>query len=277
MPPASRIEHYENFPVASVLLPRRLRRPVEVIYAFARSADDIADEGDASPGDRLAALAEYQTQLAMIRAGVEPREELFGPLARIIREHALPVQLFEDLLDAFSQDVVKSRYATYVELQDYARRSANPIGRLLLHLYGKAQSPHLEHADAICSALQFINFWQDIAVDWKKGRVYLPQEDLLRFGVTERHLEQQTVDDRFRALLAFQIDRSRALLRSGYALPFAMGGRIGLELQMVARGGARILNNIESVGYDVFHQRPTLGPLDWLRMLAASLFRRPLP
>mgnify|MGYP000917401055 FL=1 len=177
------VDHYENFPVASVLLPKRLRRPIEAIYRFARSADDIADEGDALPAERLAGLAAYNIQLDAIERGEPVAGPVFAPLAAAIADWRLPIQLFRDLLDAFSQDVTKERYADYTELLDYCRRSANPVGRLLLHLVDRASPENLIRSDAICSALQLANFWQDIAVDWKKNRVYLPQEDLIRFGV----------------------------------------------------------------------------------------------
>ncbi|MDE2585656.1 MAG: squalene synthase HpnC, partial [Betaproteobacteria bacterium] len=177
------VDHYENFPVASLLLPAHLRRPVEVIYWFARSADDIADEGDASPAERLAALAAYNAELDRIDAGTTPETPLFQALAPIMAVHRLPIELFRDLLSAFAQDVTVKRYADYASLLDYCRRSADPVGRLLLHLFEVATPDNLRRSDAICTALQLINFWQDIAVDWQKGRVYLPQEDLVRFGV----------------------------------------------------------------------------------------------
>ena len=162
------VDHYENFPVASILLPRRLRRPVEAIYRFARSADDIADEGDASNEQRLQALAAYGAELDHIERGQRPSAPGFGLLAEVINEWSLPIQLFRDLLDAFAQDVVKKRYADYAELLDYCRRSANPVGRLLVHLVDRGSDENLRRSDCICSALQLINFWQDIAVDWKK-------------------------------------------------------------------------------------------------------------
>ena len=176
------VEHYENFPVASFLLSAKLRRPVEAIYRFARGADDIADEGTASNEERLQGLARYDAELDRIERGQHPDSPEFGELAAIITEWRLPLQLFRDLLDAFAQDVVQKRYADYTGLLDYCRRSANPVGRLLLHLFDRASDDNLRRSDCICSALQLINFWQDIAVDWTKDRVYLPLEDLIRFG-----------------------------------------------------------------------------------------------
>src|SRR5574343_1457192 len=182
------VDHYENFPVASLLVPSGLRRPIEAIYRFARSADDIADEGDASAAERLAGLAASRAELDCIEAGTPARTPLFADLARVIAAHALPVQLFRDLLDAFAQDVVKKRYADYPELLDYCRRSANPVGRLVLHLFGRIGAAQLEQSDGICTALQLINFWQDVAIDWQKGRVYLPQDDLARFRISETQI-----------------------------------------------------------------------------------------
>ena len=168
------VNHYENFPVASVLLPGRLRRPVELIYAFARQADDFADEGDWPPAVRLANLASFGGQLDLIEQGATPDSPLFVDLAAIIDEFGLPIGLFRDLLSAFSQDVVKARYADFSEVMDYCRRSANPVGRLLLHLYRATDSRSLAWSDNICTSLQLINFWQDVQIDYLKDRIYLP-------------------------------------------------------------------------------------------------------
>lgn len=257
------VDHYENFPVASLLLPRHLREPVEAIYAFARSADDIADEGDAPPVVRLARLNDYRRELLAIEQGKTPAEPMFARLARNIRQYGLPIQLFRDLLDAFSQDVGKTRYADFPELLDYCRRSANPVGRLLLVLY-KADTPdNLRLSDHICTSLQLINFWQDVAVDWQKNRVYLPQDDLARFGITEAHIAEGRVDGPWRELLAFQVQRSRAMMLTGAPLARRLPGRLGWELRLVVQGGLRILEKIEKVGFDVFQQRPTLTRTDW--------------
>ncbi|MDQ7989053.1 MAG: squalene synthase HpnC [Candidatus Dactylopiibacterium sp.] len=258
------VEHYENFPVASVLLPRRLREPVEAIYAFARHADDIADEGEADAATRLADLAACARALDLIETGSPPATPMFARLARNVAEWCLPVPLLRDLLDAFAQDVVKTRYADFPELLDYCRRSANPVGRLLLHLYGVDDAASLQRSDAICSALQLINFWQDVGVDWPKGRVYLPQDSLTRFGVSEAAIAAGRVDDAWRALMAFEVQRARAMMLAGAPLAKTLPGRVGWELRLVVQGGLRILERIEAVGYDVFRQRPRLGRLDWL-------------
>ena len=263
------VEHYENFPVASWLLPARFRPPIEAIYAFARGADDIADEGDLSDAARLRGLERYLRALDEIEAGATPAEAPFTRIAGAIREYGLPVQLLRDLVDAFMQDVTKKRYATFAELMDYSRRSANPVGRLLLHLFGPQYSR--EQSDAICSALQLINFWQDVAVDWKKNRVYIPQEDLDRFEVAESQIALGVADDHWRELMAFESTRSREMLRSGAPLGRSLPGRLGLEIRATVQGGMAILDKIDAAGGDVFRNRPVLKPLDWIHMLARAL------
>lgn len=252
------VGHYENFPVASLLVPARLREPIRVIYRFARSADDFADEGEDPPDVRLRKLAEYRRQLAA------PAEPLLREVAKIIREHELPVALFADLLDAFAQDVTRKRYASFAEVMEYCRRSANPVGRLLLHLFKRTSERDLQDSDAICSALQLINFWQDIELDYAKDRrVYLPQDEMARFGVTERHLAEKICDRAWEHLLQFQTQRTRALMLSGAGLGQRLPGRIGLEIRATIQGGLRILEKMERAGYDVFRRRPRLRPFDW--------------
>ncbi len=261
------VDHYENFPVASVLLPARLREPVEAIYAFARGADDVADEGEATPAERLVRLDAYRAGLAAIERGATAPDPALAPmfarLARNIHAHALPLQLFHDLLDAFSQDVVKTRYADFAELLDYCRRSANPVGRLLLHLYGAASADNLALSDRICTSLQLINFWQDVGIDRAKGRIYLPADEMARFGVSAAQLEAGRVDAAWCALLDFQVQRARAMMRAGAPLARRLPGRIGWELRLMVLGGLRILQGIEAAGHDVFRQRPALGRTDW--------------
>jgi phytoene synthase len=264
------VDHYENFPVASILMPRRLRKPVAAIYHFARAADDIADEGELSNEERLQQLDEFRDELDHIANGETPFLPLFQRLAIEIQAHALPLQPMHDLLDAFSQDVVKKRYNDYDELLDYCRRSANPVGNLLLHLYEEATPVNIAYSDAICTALQLINFWQDVAKDWQIGRVYLPQDDLARFGVSEAQIAEGRCDDNWRALMKFEVDRARALMLSGKPLGSILTGRIGLEMRMIIQGGLRILAKIEAADYDVFNHRPVLKPHDWVIMLARS-------
>ncbi len=265
------VDHYENFPVASFLVPRHLRRPIEAIYRFARSADDIADEGDASPAERLAGLNAYQAELDRIAAGTVPQTPLFVALAGEIRQHALPLQLFRDLLDAFAQDVVKKRYADFPELLDYCRRSANPVGRLVLHLVGRTEAHYLEQSDCICTALQLINFWQDVAVDWQKERIYIPQADLPRFRISEDDIAAGRWSANWAALMDFEIDRARELLLRGAPLVHALPGRIGWEIRLTVQGGLRILERLRRVRGNVFQRRPTLGKWDWLVVAGRSL------
>jgi squalene synthase HpnC len=265
------VDHYENFPVASLLVPARLRRPIEIIYRFARSADDIADEGEASPAERLAELAAYQAELDRIAAGARPLTPLFQDMAKIIEQHSLPIQLFRDLLDAFAQDVVKKRYADYPELLDYCRRSANPVGRLVLHLFGRTGPEQLEQSDCICTALQLINFWQDVAVDWQKDRVYIPQSDLPHFNISEADIAAGRWSANWAALMYFEIDRATALMRHGAPLVHALPGRLGWEIRLTIQGGLRILERLRQVHGDVFQRRPKLGKWDWAVLATRSL------
>jgi squalene synthase HpnC len=262
------VGHYENFPVASLLLPAPLRDPVAVIYRFARSADDIADEGDDPPAARLANLERFRDALERLDP---PESPLFADIARIVREHDLPLELFHDLLDAFAQDVVKKRYADYAEVLGYCQRSANPVGRLLLELFKQTSETEREQSDAICTSLQLINFWQDVAIDYTKGRIYLPQDEMATHGVNEEQIGAQRCDDAWRALMTLQIERTRNLMLAGAPLGAALPGRIGLEVRATVQGGLRILEKIEAVGYDVFRRRPVLGWRDWLLVFWRAL------
>ena len=264
------VDHYENFPVASILMPGRLRKPVAAIYHFARAADDIADEGESSNQERLQRLDEFRAELARIAADETPLKPLFKNLAAEIRQHALPLQPFHDLLDAFSQDVVKKRYSDFSDLLDYCRRSANPVGNLLLHLYQEATPQNIAYSDAICTSLQIINFWQDVAKDYAIGRIYLPLDELSQYGVNENHIAQGIADDAWRELMRFQVDRARAMMLTGKPLGSILTGRIGLEMRMIIAGGLRILSKLESAQYDMFRHRPVLRPFDWVIMLSKS-------
>jgi squalene synthase HpnC len=271
------VEHYENFPVASRLLPPALRPPVEAIYAFARNADDFADEGTLGDAERLALLDGYARSLERIARGERPDDPVFSRLHDAIVAHDLPVGLFHDLLDAFRQDVVKKRYATFDELMDYCRRSANPVGRLLLALFRKDDPANLRDSDAICSSLQLINHWQDIAVDWAKGRVYLPQEDLARFGVPESQIAAGSTAGGWGDLVRFQCQRARAMMGAGAPLGARLPGRLGLEIRAITAGGLRVLELIDAVDGDVFHRRPALRAGDRVRIVWRALFGRPAP
>jgi len=258
------VDHYENFPVASILLPRRLVPAVEAIYAFARSADDLADEGNASPEERLAALEAYDRELDLIDVGQTSSNPMFARLAGVVAQYRLPLEPMRNLLSAFKQDVVTQRYDDYASLLDYCRRSADPVGRLMLALYGADDAQNLRESDAICSALQLTNFLQDVAIDLEKGRIYIPLEDLARFKVSEAALRAGVVDAPFQALMRFEVERTRALMLSGAPLAKRLPGRIGWELRMVIQGGLRILDRIEQAGYDVFRRRPVLSAPDWI-------------
>ena len=258
------VNHYENFPVASILLPKRLRSAVEAIYAFARTADDIADEGEASAPQRLAALEEYEQALSRIEQKEPPEGVLFTRLEQVIHAHELPMQPFYDLLSAFKQDVETTRYLTFPSLLDYCRRSANPVGTLMLCLYRANDARNLQDSDAICSALQLINFWQDVAVDWRKQRIYLPLEDLARFQITENQINEQINDAAWQNLMRFEVARARSMMEGGAGLALRLPGRIGWELRLVVQGGLQILQRIESANYDVFRHRPQLSWRDWI-------------
>jgi len=263
------VDHYENFPVASWLLPPKLRKPIEQIYVFARTADDFADEGSLSIEERFCLLDGYERELDLIEAGGTSTLSLFSDLAATIAQHELPLHLFRDLLSAFRQDVTKTRYTDFNELMDYCRRSANPIGRLLLHLNHQAADENLARSDAVCSALQLINHWQDVAVDWRKndgGRVYLPLDDLARFELSERDIASQTRSVEWRNMMAFQCDRARKMMLFGAPLGNVLGGRMGAEIRVIIAGGIAILDKIGAAQGDVFRQRPILTKWDWLKI-----------
>ncbi|WP_041376731.1 squalene synthase HpnC [Polaromonas naphthalenivorans] len=259
------VSHYENFPVASLLCPPHLRPAIAAIYWFARTADDIADEGDALPQARLDDLAAYRADLMATAAGRAPSPrwaDVFGRLGPVIRQFALPVNLLADLLSAFEQDVVKQRYASQAELLDYCRRSANPVGRLLLHLYGVKDAPSLIESDCICSALQLINFWQDLGVDIPRGRIYLPADAWAPHGVDEAQLlglqsNQNTIN-----LIATHVSQASAMMLKGSQLVKKVPGRGGWELRLVVQGGLRILDKIAAQGFDTLQRRPKLGAWD---------------
>ena len=270
------VDHYENFPVASFLLPARLRPAVKVIYDFARSADDIADEGDATPPERLRALDIYENLLheVSMQASTAPMPILFSRLGEVISTWNLPIQPFFDLLSAFKQDVGTTRYADFDSLLDYCHRSANPVGTLMLHLYSAATPSNLQQSNAICSALQIINFLQDVAIDWAKGRIYLPANEMARHGVLENQIRLGIVDKNWIALMNFQVRRARELMLSGAPLALRLPGRVGWELRLVVNGGLQILRQLEYADYDIFTRRPILKGRDWIVIAWRSLIMR---
>ena len=259
------VSHYENFPVATVLCPPHLRPAIAAIYWFARTADDIADEGDAAPQTRLDDLAAYRADLMATASGRAPSVRwagVFGQLGPMIRQFDLPVDLLADLLSAFEQDVVKQRYASQAELLDYCRRSANPVGRLLLHLYGVKDAASLLESDCICTALQLINFWQDLGVDIPRGRIYLPADSWALHGVDEAQLLRLDSNPNTISLIATHARESCAMMLEGSQLVKKVPGRGGWELRLVVQGGLRILDKIEALGFDTLRRRPKLNAWD---------------
>jgi squalene synthase HpnC len=280
------IDHYENFPVASLLCPRRLRPAVTAIYWFARTADDIADEGDAGAAKRLADLAEYRADLLAIASGRAPSARwraVFGPLKRVLVAFALPSEPLDDLLSAFEQDVTKHAYTDRPELLDYCRRSANPVGHLLLHLYGVQRAQAVQQADAICTALQLANFWQDLSSDIARGRLYIPVADCARHHVDPTELRRGRAGPGTRALVAEMVAWARELMLRGAPLARAVPGSAGWELRLVVQGGLRILEKIERGGYATLKRRPALHWYDaplllwralWMKATAPSGLRK---
>ncbi len=272
------IDHYENFPVASRLVPARLRPAVVAVYRFARAADDLADEGDAPADTRLSALDTFERALDAIERGETPPLAPFPALATAMRAHALPMAPFRALLSAFRQDVTTARYATRPELLDYCARSANPVGRIMLALFEVDGVEELRASDAICTGLQLASFWQDVAIDAAKGRVYVPDEDLVRFGIRAQDVLAGRPGPGWPALMAFETARTRDHFAAGRPLLASLPFRLRLEIGAVIAGGSRILDRIDAVRGDVFRQRPTLTGVDWAAVAVRALFpARPAP
>jgi squalene synthase HpnC len=276
--------HYENFPVASFLLGRRMRPHVAALYAFARAADDFADEGDRTIDERHRLIDGWRARLLEAVAGTsstiqrppEPGEpdhtrEIFMALGVTVRRLQLPSVLLEDLLSAFRQDVTVSRYATWPALFDYCRRSANPIGRLVLRIGGYADKDLDTCSDAICTALQLTNFWQDVKSDWARGRIYLPREEMQAHGAEEAALAEGHLSSGWREGIASAVGRTRALFKDGLPLCDRLSGRLRYEIRVTWLGGTRILDRIEAVNYDVLSHRPTIGAADLAWLIGATL------
>ncbi len=278
---AAPITHYENFPVASFLCPPRLRPAITAIYHFARTADDLADEGDATPAERLSALARYKADLHAVSHG-QPHSgtwpQVFDPLSLVIKAFALPVPLLADLLDAFAQDIRFTaegrRYATDAELLDYCTRSANPVGRLLLHLYGVTDAVSLAQSDQVCSALQLINFWQDVSVDVARGRWYPSLQAMAQHGVSDADLQPHSHSEKAMQLIATYAGESRATMLKGSQLVHHVPGRAGWELRLVVQGGLRILDKIEALDFATWRVRPKLTAWDIPVMVWRALWMR---
>ena len=263
--------HYENFPVASRLLPRRLRKHVAALYGFARIADDFADEPEYE-GVRLERLQGWRRQLQQV--GKAPATHpVFVALENTFKELDLPVQPFDDLLDAFLQDTEKKRYATFAEVLDYCRRSANPVGRIVLMVHGYRDQERFRQSDAICTALQLANFWQDVSVDLKKDRIYIPEEDFKAHGYSEGDLRMGVVNERFLALMKFEVSRTRALFEEGRALPDSLTWPLSWEIRLTWFGGRQVLKKIQQQDYDTLSKRPVLCKMDWLPLLVRAILK----
>ncbi len=280
--------HYENFPVASKLMPSHLRPHVAAVYAFARTADDFADEPGYQPEERLRLLADWRMRLhrhqnSPSRSGASAEQAhaaddfIFVALHDTIGRFKLPLRLFDDLLDAFTQDVTTTRYSTWAELLDYCRRSANPVGRLVLRLSGYADD-HLDRAsDAVCTALQLTNFWQDLAIDWERGRLYVPEEIWRRHHADPMTLKSGRLTPQWTAALQDCGERTRQLFLDGRPVCDGVSGRLRYELRATWLGGTRILDRLDRSGFDVFHARPRLGVADALVIAFGTLLWRETP
>ena len=263
--------HYENFPVASILLPKRMRLPIAAIYAFARTADDWADEGDLSDDERLQALDGMAQDVTDAYEGNPANDPIYIALADTMQRFDLPVSLFHDLISAFKQDVTRKRFADFGELMNYCRRSANPVGRLLLHLYGLTDRKSLGHSDALCSALQLINFYQDLDQDYHElGRIYIPQDEMAASFVSEDHFIQKRSDGAMMQLMRKQYQRANKLLNSGAPLGKRLKGRFGLEIRLITAAASRVLQRLDQQQHDLF-SRPRLKPSDWLWIVWTAL------
>lgn len=256
--------HYENFTVGSWLLPRDRRQHVYNLYAYARTVDDLGDEAE---GDRLQRLRDWENELQGCFNGKAPKHPVLVAVRETIRRFEIPPEPFLKLIEANRMDQSIHRHRTYSDLLHYCDHSANPCGRLFLYAFD-IRDPELQAlADHTCTALQLTNFWQDVAIDLHKGRIYIPLEDLDRFGVTETDLEAQTVTERFVALMRFEIERTRELFRKGSALTDRLQGRVRVDVGLFTRGGGAILDKIEAAGYDVFRKRPSLSRGEKARLM----------
>ena len=269
--------HYENFPVASFLLPKELRRPVSVIYAFARTADDIADEGNDDTETRLKKLNVYRHRLEQIdEKGITDSEDpIFLALADVIKHHKIPCTLFDNLLTAFIQDVNKTRYQNFEQVLDYCQYSANPVGRLLLHLNGHTDDTMLAKSDAICTALQLINFYQDVAQDYtEQNRIYLPQDELKSADVDEQQLAGRQNTSTLAPLLRRQYKRARNTMAAGSTLGNSLNGRFGWEIRAIVLGGATILNKLERQSGSAMLSRPRLSRSELIMLMINSASKK---
>jgi squalene synthase HpnC len=263
--------HYENFSVASFLLPRALRQHFFHVYAYCRWSDDLADE-TADRAQSLKLLGWWEDELRACYAG-RARHPVFTALRETIDEFAIPIEPFAELLTAFRQDQTTTWYATFDELLGYCRNSANPVGRLVLYLGRCHDEERGPLSDSICTGLQLANFWQDVARDRRKGRVYLPQESLRRFNVADADLDRPTATPEFKQLLRFEVDRAEQFLRTGLPLVERMPRGLAGDVWLFAQGGLRILDKIRASDYDVLATRPVVTKFDQMRLLVGCLWR----
>lgn len=262
--------HYENFPVASFFIPKHLRPAVAVIYAFARTADDFADEGTRMPEERLRALDEWERKLDACDQGTVDHP-VFIALADVLSSFHIPKQLLSDLLTAFRMDVTTNRYETFDDLLNYCKHSANPVGRTVLHIFDDMSERKALLSDNVCTALQLTNFWQDVRSDAERGRIYLPLEDMRRFGYTEHELLSATMNPQFAELLRYQVERTRRLFALGRPLIDEVVPQLRFEMKLTWSGGMRILDKIERSGFDVLRRRPVLGLKDKLTLAVRAM------
>ncbi len=262
--------HYENFPVISFFLPKNIKKHIAVIYQFARQADDIADEGDCLPDERLKQLELYESKLKEALTG-HSDTPFWGALYNTIIEKGLTEQNFYNLLNAFKQDVHRKRYANHDQILDYCKKSANPVGRLILELFGIKDSRLFEYSDCICTALQLTNFYQDISIDFERGRVYISQDELMKFGVSEKTFENKENNINFRNLMAFLILRTEDLFKKGKPLVKHLPHRLKYQIYWTILGGESILNKIRKMNFDVLNNRPKLSKMDFVFLFIKSL------
>ncbi len=263
--------HYENFPVASSLISSKLRKHVACLYAFARIADDFSDEPEYE-GVRRERLLEWRENLRSLNQKT-PTHPVFIALKETLKDLHLPLQPFDDLLDAFLQDTVKNRYQNFDEVLDYCRRSANPVGRIVLMIHGYRDEELFKLSDSICTGLQLANFWQDISVDLKKDRIYIPQEDFARFSYSEADLRMGVVNERFRDLMKFEISRVCQIFEQGQSLPQKLSWPLSWEIRLTLLGGRQILKKVRKQNYNTLKARPSLSKWDWIPLLLRAVLR----
>jgi squalene synthase HpnC len=260
--------HYENFSVATWFLPKRLRQHFYNMYAYCRISDDLGDEvGD--PGLSLRLLDQWETELVACYSGT-PRHPVFVALAETVRQFEIPQQEFADLLTAFRQDQTTTRYATFADVVGYCKYSANPVGHLVLYLCGYKDSERQALADHTCTALQLANFWQDVSVDYAKGRIYLPLEDLQRFAVSEQDIADQRNTPAFREMMRFEVERARDWFEAGLPLVEKVDKELAIDLELFTRGGQEILNAIEQQDFAVLGRRPSISKTRKLALVARA-------